>query len=158
MAEPIREQILAAVKARAEGITVAAGYRETVLRVTRALEYLDQQNELPILIVLPANEENEKRYDELGDGLIDATMGVEVVLFAEGTSSVGLSTTIERLVADVEQALTTPDLRLGLTAIGVYDVQDTGRFSIEYIASADWLRGAAAVVYRIAYSYARGAP
>lgn len=158
-AEPIRERILVAIVDRLKAISTATGSWLTPKRVSRKAEFLDAVAELPIYIVLPSDQENEKTYEEVGSGgSITATMGVEIVAMAEGSDTVVVSTFIERMAQDVEKALTTPDLQVGLDAIGVEDVRDTGRFEMLELPTDEWYRGLRSMIYRVVYNYALGAP
>ena len=162
MAEPIRERVLDAIVKRLETIIAGAGpgsgYRQTLKRVSRNEEYMDQQSAFPVAFVYPIEHGTSKVYQELDDGIIEGHMGVAIAIMAETTDATPLSTVFERLIADVEIALTT-DLHLGMDAGTVEDIRDSGEFQSLYdISENGEVRSMAVVVYHIRYAYTRGAP
>lgn len=160
MAEPVAEQILAAMVARLQQISGVPG------GVSRVFRWLDQVNELPCFLVLPSAEENTREYGELGGGVdsglggtIRAWMGVEVLAYARGTDLEPVTRLLLRLLAAAETALTSPDLHLGLSPDVVSDVQNTGRVAVLDLEFPDeGFRGAMSHVYRVAYDYIRAIP
>ena len=154
---PIREQIREAAAVRLEAIQAGAGYRQTVARVWRRPVFDAELQELPALIILPADDENEKTYQELDGGVIDGWMGLDVIIIAAGTLEITTVTVLEELLADVEIALTAADLHLGLSADTVLDIRDTGRLAWEEGGPRNE-RGAVMATYRVWYQYTRGNP
>jgi hypothetical protein len=166
-AEPVPEQILAAVVARLKTITPGNGYRLNLHgRVFRRAKTLEEMNELPVAIVFRAEGSPEHVYDELaGAGtlgvgetgeLIKAFLDVDVWLYTQGSDSLEPSTAWERLAADAEEALT-KDLHLGLSPDVVWDVRKVGNVDFGPVPPT-WTRVEGTDRYRVAYQYERGQP
>jgi hypothetical protein len=165
--EPVPEQILEAFVTRLEGMSRHDGYRMELRRVSRKWESLEQQNDLPVALVLRASGSPEHQYEELaGAGelgigetgeLIRAFLDVEVWLYCQGDDVSGPSTVWERLAADVERVLSL-DLHLGLSPDMVWDVRKIGNIGHEPVPTQSWYRVEGADLYRASYQYLRGAP
>ena len=160
-------RILAAATERLRSMSYGDGYRTEFREVLRQWESIEEQNELPIALVLRASGSPEHVYDELaGAGalgigqtgeLITAWLDVEVWIYAAGTDSLEPATAWEYLSADAERALTL-DLHLGLSPDVVWDVRKVGNIANQPVATATWYRVEGADLYRVAYFYLRGQP
>ena len=159
MAEPIRERIFDKIVTLLQGITVANGYRQDVKQVIRKHLWLEDisGDNLPTLMVLPAAAENSKTYEELDGGEIDGYMGVAIVCMVVATDTVPVTLALERLIADVEIALT-QDFNLGLGSALVKDVRDMGIIADLFPGTADMNRGYAETLYKVWFVYTRGNP
>jgi hypothetical protein len=155
MLEPVAEQVLAAIAARCAMVTVANGYRQTVATVARRLRGIDQFDAFPVVLVLLGTDDAEPA--EIGDGAITTVMQVPLVLYDEA-DAVEPATKIVRLRADLEIALTTPDLHLGLDADVVRDIRRVGSSEVEEVVVDDWHRIQAVDHYRVEFDYVLGAP
>lgn len=163
MPEPRAEQILAAIASRCTAITIVNGYRQTVAAVKRRLQFVDQFDAFPAVLVLLGSDTLD--YEEIGaGGVISGTLEVPIVLYDELSDTTELATKLLRLRADVEIALTTigvspwtPDLHLGLGA-DVEDVRRIGGSDIEEVVTDQWHRIEALDRYRVIYTYPLGTP
>ena len=159
--EPREEQILAAMYDRLAhlGQVVATPWYEPRF-VARVYRSLDAVNELPGYIVLRAPEESGTELQTLdypGSTMI-ATMGVEIMAYANGSEAEPTDRVLIRLLAQAERALCAPGLLGNGIPENQVDVQNTRRvLDHETEVGPPW-RSLMSHLYRVQYLYTRGDP
>ena len=104
----IREQILVNIETTLAGITIAAGYATTIGTVTRGhLSPLENLG-LPFASILPVND-----MPEYGAGVLRRALGLTVRVWIDD-APVPAPTTLEALIADVQQVMQVDARRNGL--------------------------------------------
>jgi hypothetical protein len=103
MADTIREIIIQEIIARLAVITIANGYNtDCGLKVFRARKRVDDDNDLPCLVVWPGPETAEKVF-----GSLQCKMTVRLEGFALFGSE-NASVVSERILGDIIKAMTSP--------------------------------------------------
>jgi hypothetical protein len=161
-AEPLEEQILAAcVERLAHPTPASAAWTWYTPRfVDRLYKPLDAVNEFPGYIVLRAPEESgaELQTIDYAGSTVIASMGVEVLAYANGSEAEPTDRVLIRLLAQAEMALCAAGLLGETTREEQIDVQNTRRvLDHETEIGAPW-RSLMSHLYRIRYLYTRGAP
>jgi len=157
--EPVLETIVAAAAARLQAMEQGDTYWATPVRVLREFIFPDHLNEFPVFCVeLSQEESGEATLIEIGDGLIEAALGLEVTAYGLGREDLPVLTVLARLLRDAEVALTTPDMHLGLTSDLVLDILNTRRVGVQDVDGFPDRRGALSHLYRVRYNYLRGQP
>lgn len=111
MSDPVKLTILANIKTTLEGITVAAGYNQTLRQVhDRRPMFSNDPSECPVVYFFEENTANDEEFSQ------NRTRRVMTVMVGHYSSGDGRNPkpALERLVADVEKALTTDRTRNGV--------------------------------------------
>jgi hypothetical protein len=160
-AEPIEEQILAAMVARMtrlERWLVTPWYVPRF--VSRTYRPLDAVNELPGYLVLRAPEQSGAERQTIDDpkSAVIASMGVEVVAYGAGSEVEPADRVLIRLLAQAESVLVQPRLLEDAFDDAELDVQNTRQvLDYETEVGSPW-RALMSHLYRVRYFYTRGAP
>lgn len=115
MADSIRETIMKNVQSTLEGITVAAGYANTIQSVQRYRQAGQDVRLAPGALVSEGDEEIDEGPLSGANGLVTKRLTVGVLLYArqEPTDTKSGDEVINSLQADVEKALATTYTRGG---------------------------------------------
>jgi hypothetical protein len=157
-AEPLEEQLLAAMVTRLESLTLdtipSPWYVPRFVR--RTYQPLDAVNDLPGYLVLRAPEESGAEALTMDDtGTVMATMGVEVLAYGQGSDVDPADRVLLRLLAQAERVLVQKDL-LGPYSNTYTDIQNTRRvLDHETEVGAPW-RSLMSHLYRVRFTYSRG--
>lgn len=158
-AEPLEEQILAALATRLQGLTLDTVPTPWYVPrfVSRTYQPLDAVNELPGYLVLRAPEESGAEPMTMDPGgTVLATMGVEVLAYGAGSDVDPADRVLLRLLAQAERVLVTTNL-LGVNSEPYLDVTNTRRvLDHETEVGAPW-RSLMSHLYRVRFTYSRGA-